>query len=97
MKNDKFPWGLVIKDHEIGPYTIREYHPRKVEGVVVKNEINRDVVQYHGYIDGKDTHESWSTLEDAMAGMIVRKIIGLNASQIGYHFVAGLRAMGAEQ
>lgn len=90
---ERFPWGLIVKDHKIGPYTIREFHPHKRQGSQVTRDIDEYVTEFHGYIDGKDTHESWSTLEEAMAGLIVRKFIGMNNSQIGYHFVAGLRAM----
>jgi hypothetical protein len=90
--NEKFPWGLIVKDHEIGPYTIREYHPGKREGVEVLKMPDMDVTQFHGYIDGKDTHESWNSLEDAMVGLIVRRFLGANNSAINYHFMAGLVA-----
>lgn len=91
--NEKFPWGRIIKDHDIGIYTIREYHPRQRRGVEVLPSIDETETQYHGYIDGKDTHESWVTLEDAMVGLIVRRMIGPNNSSINHHFMAGLRAL----
>lgn len=95
--SNKFNWGQVIHDYEIGPYVIRAYHPRQVRGNEVTREIDEDRIEYHGYIDGKDTSESWGTLEDAMAGLIVRRILGLNAGNINYHFVAGLRAMAEDK
>ncbi len=91
--HEKFNWGQVVKDHVIGPYTIREYHPRKRQGKNVLPEIDGTAVEFHGYIDGQDTHESWASLEDAVVGMIVRRMVGLNRSAIAVHFMAGLRGM----
>lgn len=88
-----FPWGKIVIDHLVGPYIIREYHPHKRSGATVLREIDEAITQFHGYIDGKDTHESWNTLEDAMAGLIVRNIVGDNNGSINFHFMAGLRAM----
>ena len=93
----KFPWGFVIEFMEIGPYYVRAFHPKKLEdnrGVGVNDT---DVTHYHGYIDGKDCHESWLTLDDALAGMIVRRNVGLNCRQINEHFMAGLNAMKTTQ
>lgn len=89
----KFHWGLVVADHNIGPYTIREYHPGKLDGVTILSEPNMDITEFHGYIDGKDTHESWSSLDDALVGLIVKRTAGLNKSVIASHFMAGLRGM----
>jgi hypothetical protein len=94
--NENFPWGLVVKDHAIGPYVIREYHPRKRRGSEVLRTIDETATEFHGYIDGKDTHEGWATLEDAMVGLIVRKLVGVNSGKINYHFMAGLRAMATD-
>lgn len=90
---DKFHWGRIVKDHAIGTYVIREYHPHLRDGKTVTREIDTSTTEFHGYIDGKDTHESWATLEDAMAGLIVRRIVGHSNGSINYHFMAGLRAM----
>ncbi|WP_028955934.1 hypothetical protein [Sulfitobacter sp. 20_GPM-1509m] len=92
-----FAWGRVIEDHTVGPYTIREFHPRKVQGAAILREIDTERTEFHGYIDGKTTGESWPTLEDAMAGLIVHRIVGFNSRDINYHFVAGLRAMTTPQ
>lgn len=90
---EKFTWGRVVKDHHIGPYMIREYHPRKVKDVELTREIDESKVCFHGYIDGKSVGETWESLEDAMVGLIVRRVVGLNHSKIGYHFMAGLRGI----
>jgi hypothetical protein len=89
----KFAWGFVIEDIEIGPYTVRSFHPHKREGGRPTGENDLDVIHYHGYIDGKDCHESWLTLDDALLGMIVRRKVGANCRQINEHFMAGLNAM----
>lgn len=81
----RFPWGRVIEDHAIGRFTIREYHNK-----------NSDFVLFHGFVDGKDAHESWLTIEDAIVGLIVLSIAGLNNRQIAQHFMAGLRAIAED-
>lgn len=91
--SDRFSWGRVVDRFEIGPYTLLAFHPRIVEGGRRLREIDETKTHYHGYIGGKDTNESWSTLEDAMAGIIVKRILGPNHHAINYHFVSGLRAM----
>ena len=90
-----FHWGHVVKEYDIGPYTIREFHPRVREGNRVLAAIDPTKTEFYGYIDGKDTHESWPKLEDAMAGLIVRRFIGANNSAISQHFMLGLRGAKA--
>ncbi len=94
---EKFNWGRVVKDHTIGPYTIREFHPRKRQGVELISEVDETVTWFQGYIDGRDTHESWQSLEDAMVGLVVRRMVGLNSSAINYHFMAGLRGLAQDR
>jgi hypothetical protein len=90
----RFPWGFALEDVEIGPYTVRSFHPEKFTHNGHGTGVNdTDVIHYHGFIDGKDCNESWLTLDDALAGMIVRRNVGLNCSQINEHFMAGLNAM----
>jgi hypothetical protein len=90
---DRFPWGHVVADHQIGPYTLREYYPRVVDGVEVTQMIDNSKTMFHGYIDGKDAHESWNSLEEAMVGLIVRRFLGANSSAVSHHFMAGLYNM----
>ena len=95
--NKPFPWGLIIEDIEVGPYTVRSFHPEKFDQNGYGSGFNRtDVIHYHGYIDGKSCNESWLTLDDALVGMIVRRNVGVNCSQINEHFMAGLNAMKTE-
>ena len=73
--NKPFLWGLIIEDIEVGPYTVRSFHPEKFDQNCYGSGFNRtDVIHYHGYIDGKSCNESWLTLDDALVGMIARRI-----------------------
>jgi hypothetical protein len=74
----RFTWGKIISIMEIGPYSIASYHPRNVEGCVVLQTINKDKVQFHAWIDGKDCSESFESLDAALAGCIAYKIEGSN-------------------
>jgi hypothetical protein len=89
----KFPWGRVIEDIEVGPYMVRAYHPHKSEGVTITREIDTDTINYHGYVDGRDTNISWGSLDEALAGLIVYRNLGPNNDNIAGHFVAGVNAM----
>ncbi|EPX83875.1 hypothetical protein [Salipiger mucosus] len=81
----KFPWGRVIEDHEIGPYTIREYHPRKeTEHGQMLREIDTDKAMFHGYVDGTDVCQSWASLDAALAGVITYRAQGPNAQSAEY-------------
>jgi len=89
----KFPWGFVIEDVAIGPYVVRSYHPRKEIDGCNMSDNDESKIHYHGYIDGNDCNESWLTLDEALAGMIVRRALGPNSRQINEHFIAGISAM----
>lgn len=89
----KFPWGFPLSDMQVGPYTVRAYHPRKEVDGRVMSDTDSQTTHYHGYIDGKDCNESWLTLDEALAGMIVRRALGPNSSSINEHFIAGISAM----
>lgn len=54
-KEKKWSWGGAPVVHEIGPYSIVEY----VYG-------NNSVVSFHPYVNGKDTHSSYATLDMAI-------------------------------
>jgi len=91
----EFSWGVVVRDYEVGPYTIREFHPLKREGSRLTDEADFGVRNYHGYIDGKSGSESWETLDEALAGLIVKRSLGPNHRQINCHFIAGVQALAA--
>jgi hypothetical protein len=89
----KFPWGRVIEDETVGPYMVRSYHPTKSNGG--RREVDESVTLYHGYINGKDCSESWASIDEALAGLIVRNTLDMNHRSIDTHFIAGLRAMSS--
>ena len=93
IRSGRFPWGRVIDDIDVGKYTIRMFHPYKTDGVRVSNEVDETVTYYHGYIDNVDVFESWITLDECLAGLIVRANLGANHRHINEHFIAGIKAM----
>jgi hypothetical protein len=87
-----FPWGPIDQIHEIGPYTIFEYHPAVYENYRGTGEYAKGT-NFHIYIDGKDTCTSTTTLDGALAVAISRRHDGSN-SQAAHYF---LRMIGAVQ
>lgn len=89
----KFPWGKVIEDIDVGPYTIRAYHPHKYNNGQRVKDCDEDRIEYHGYINGKDQCQSWPTLDDALAGLIVCRHLGQNWDGVAAHFIEGIKAL----
>jgi len=80
-----FVWGEMVKLHDLGPYTIGEYHPWVTEGCTVKmgiEDMNR--MSYHIWIDGKDMGCSAGSLEGAIVLAICLKYDGPNTRAAGY-------------
>ena len=45
---EKFPWGQIVEEWEIGPYYIAKYHPYKTpRHGDPTGEVDRDRVEYH--------------------------------------------------
>lgn len=88
----KFHWGEPIAWHQIGPYTIIEYHPWEVVGFRIIHGSPSKETSFHGWIDGKDEHESWPTLETAIIGLIAAKYAGMNNGGLGYRICRMLEA-----
>lgn len=83
----RFTWGEIVNLHEVGEYTIAEYHPWKRDGVLVKSgEPDRKVTEFHGWVNEEDTSHSWMSLDDALAGLISYKYEGCNG-HAGYYFM----------
>ena len=72
--SEKFVWGQITQEWEIGPYHIAAYHPKlpsnKGKGV------DETQTNYHIWVDGRDTHTSSLTLEGAMIIAIADKSLG---------------------
>ena len=80
IKNgDEFTWGYLLAIHEIGEYSIIEFHPWKVEGNrILVGDMDQTKKEYHGYLNGEDISESFESLDAALAGCIAYKYEGAN-------------------
>jgi hypothetical protein len=92
-----FRWELVVAVHEIGPYAIIEYHPHKmINGSwTPRNGNDMDRVEFHDYVNGKDTSHSHDSLDAALAHAIAYRAEGCN-SHAGEYFMRMI-ATGAEK
>lgn len=83
----KFPWGPITRIYEIGPYQILEYKSDRSnlwpQTQAAVNEHGRS--RFHPYIDGKDTCQSYRTLDSALVGAVAYRRAGPN-SQAARHF-----------
>lgn len=74
-----FTWGEVVAIHRIGGYEIVESHPWKTKGCeVLPGHPDKEAIRFHGWVDGKDTCHSFSSLEAAIVGCISYKHEGPN-------------------
>lgn len=85
-----FAWGAVMEIIDVGPYTIVSHRPWKVSGSnVLTGTADPDKNHYHGWINGKDAHQGWETLDEALAGLIAIRHDGPNC-QAGEYFIRSL-------
>lgn len=73
-----YTWGMLLKIHTIGEYSIVEYHPRVVEGCTVTQAINFSEKNFSCYINGKPCSMSCLSLDAALAHCIAEKHDGIN-------------------
>lgn len=73
-----FTWGPISTIYEVGPYTIAKYTNKKGETL------------YHAWVEGKDTHHSYESLDAALVGAIAYRHEGPNSQAAGYF----MRMMG---
>lgn len=78
-----YVWGKVKAVHVIGDYQIVEYHPRNCGRG--NRGIDYETTHFHPYIDWIDTNRSYTTLEEAMVGMVAYRFDG-NNSQAAMYF-----------
>jgi hypothetical protein len=83
MIMDEFTWGKVVKTHQIGEYTIIEFHPKQYRRGVFKGEYAWHT-EYHPYIGKNDTNRSFESLDMALIGAIFYKREGPNAQGPDY-------------
>ncbi len=73
-----YTWGQVRQIHTIGEYDIIEYHPWIVEGCSIRSgSPNLTEREFAGYVNGQRTHQSLSTLDEAIAFVIAYKYEGV--------------------
>jgi len=73
--HERFVWGRIVEEYEIGPYHIARYQPYKDGGqprTVDESRAN----EYHVWVDGEDTSNGAMTLEGAMLIAIAHKSLG---------------------
>jgi len=80
-----FTWGKLIGIHEIGEYSIVEYHPWVYFNQCGTNQVS-DSTEYHCYVDGYDLSYSSDSLDSALATCIAYKHDGC-ASQAANYFM----------
>ena len=78
-KNARFTWGTITNVQEIGRYCIVEYHPWKVKGIeVLVGDRDENTLEYHCYVDDRDTCQSVDSLDAALVACIAYKHEGAN-------------------
>jgi hypothetical protein len=84
-----FTWGEFISFHEVGEYSIIEYHPWKSENSSIFTGQPSKEISFHPYINGRDLSTSFSSLDEALAFCIAYKFDGCNTSA-HYYFIKGI-------
>jgi hypothetical protein len=85
-----FTWGEPIRLYEVGPYSILEFHPwERKNGSISTGQPDKDSIEFHGWVDNRDTCMGFNTLDDALAGLICYRHDGPN-SQAARYFMRGL-------
>lgn len=77
----RYVWGPASAVHEIGEYAIIEYQERASSNPK-PDWVSR--VLFHGYVNGRDTHQSFESLDAALVGCIGYKHEGGNGRAAGY-------------
>ena len=90
---EKFPWGRVLKVHEVGDISIVEYAERKVVSCTICNKETGGRI-YHPYVNGEDTSHSFESLYQALIFAVVYKYMGLNQSALVWGI---FRAIGIDK
>ncbi len=74
----EFVWGPVVKVHDIGEYSIVEFHPQLFKNCCGTGEYEKERTEFHPYINGKDTCRGFNSLDEALIGTICYKNLGGN-------------------
>lgn len=80
-----FIWGEAIKLHEVGPYSILEFHPWQSRGISsYPCTPDRGVIRFHAWVNSADTHHGFSSLDAALVGCVAYAHEGCNHRADGY-------------
>jgi hypothetical protein len=78
----KFPWGKVVKVHEVGEYQIIEYHGQIMKNGTGTGKYEPEKTTFHVY---GESH-SYDSLDKALIGAICLKHDGCNTRADYYIF-----------
>ena len=92
----KFPWGPIDKVHQVGPYQIVEYRRDMSNSGMTSDFSEHGRVQFHPFIDGRDTSCCFNTLDAALAGAIAYRREGTNGSA-AFYFMRMLGEVGEQR
>ena len=73
VHGEEFVWGPIVKVHEIGDFTIVEFHPMIFVSGTGTNKYEPKRVSYHIYVQGKDTAHGMLTLDSALVLALAAK------------------------
>lgn len=80
----RFSWGPVDAIHRIGEYAVVEYREDTSNFRQPEVWARHGRTVFHPYIDGRDTHRSYLTLDSALVGAIAIKREGPNGQAADY-------------
>ena len=83
-KRSNFTWGEAIKIHEIGEYTIVEYHPWEYKNNSTTTRLDYSNSEYSCYLNHQHLGLSTYTLDEALATCIAYKHDGINSHAAHY-------------
>src|SRR5690348_14097570 len=75
-KNPKdFTWGVIIEFYDFGPYTICKFKRSST------NKETNEGHQYHIWVNEKDLHISYDTLDQAIVGAVAHNNLEANEAR----------------
>lgn len=95
-KGAPFTWGKLIAIHEIGRYSVVEYHPEIFKDCASTGKTSRTKKQFHPYLDGHDLSEGHHSLESALAAAIAYNLEGCNHRADRY-FITALESLNEKR
>ena len=79
-QGEKFTWGELIAIHDIGDYSVVEYHSGKRDGIRILVDVpDTDVTEYSCYLKGQYIGRGTDSLDSALATCIAYKRDGNNS------------------